>query len=414
MYPELVKIRRELHRFPELSNKEERTARFIALQLKELGLSVQTGVGGHGVVAMLEGTAPADAKSGDRADTPRRCVAVRADMDALPIMEADDRPYRSEIAGVMHACGHDVHVTCGLGTARLLAKHSDRVAGSVKFIFQGAEEGMPVTYTKDWGAKLMVAEGVLENPSPSAIFALHCTPIASAAEGVHAGVELPLEAGRVGFCVGPAYANSDRFQITIRGRGAHGSAPQKGVDAIVVAAQAIGALQLIHSRQISTFDPLVLSVGTIHGGARENIIAEQVQMAGTVRTYSEQVRDTVIERMHRALQGVTQANGATYELDYRKGYPSVINDDPLTRRSAQSLRRVWGDERVVQTHPSMGGEDFSYFSNRIPGFYFKLGVANIDKGIVAGVHTADFDVDEKCLAVGVESMAALVCDYLQN
>ncbi len=411
MFADLVKIRRELHRFPELSNQEERTARFVALQLKELGLSVQTGVGGHGVVAMLEGTAqPSD---GGAEGTPR-CVAVRADMDALPIMEAGDKPYRSEIPGVMHACGHDVHITCALGTARLLAKHHDRVAGSVKFIFQGAEEGMPVTYDKDWGAKLMVAQGALENPRPSAIFGLHCTPLASAAGGPQAGVDAPFEVGQIGFCVGPASANSDRFRIVIGGQGAHGSAPQKGVDAIVVAAQAVQALQLIHSRQVSTFDPLVLTIGTIEGGARENIIAERVEMAGTVRTHDEQLRDLVVQRMHRALKGVTEANGASYELLYRKGYPAIINDHALTQRSTHSLRRLWGEQRVVQTNPSMGGEDFSYFSREVPGFYFKLGVANISRGITSGVHTAEFDVDEECLRVGVESMAALVCDYLQQ
>lgn len=408
MFAELVEIRRELHRFPELSNHEERTARYVALQLKELGLSVQTGIGGHGVVAVLEGTAAAAGSA-----APPRCVAIRADMDALPIMQAGDKPYRSEIPGVMHACGHDVHVTCALGTARLLAKHRDRLAGSVKFIFQGAEEGMPVTYDQDWGAKLMVAQGALENPRPSAIFALHCTPLASAARGPQAGVDRPFEVGHVGYCVGPASANSDRFRIVISGQGAHGSAPQKGVDAIVVAAQAVQALQTIHSRQVSTFDPLVLTIGTIQGGARENIIAERVEMAGTVRTHDESLRDQVIERMHRTLKGTTEAQGASYELLYRKGYPAIVNDYQLTERSVESLRRLWGEQRVVQTNPSMGGEDFSYFSREVPGFYFRLGVANVARGITAGVHTAEFDVDEDCLRVGVESLATLVCDSLQ-
>jgi len=408
MFAELVETRRELHQFPELSNQEERTARYVALQLKQLGLSVQTGIGGHGVVAMLEGTAPVK----DSDDAPP-CVAIRADMDALPIMQAGDKPYRSENPGVMHACGHDVHVTCALGAARLLAKHRDQFAGSVKFIFQGAEEGMPVTYDKDWGAKLMVAQGTLENPRPSAIFALHCTPLASVAHGPQAGLDLPFEVGQIGFCIGPASANSDRFRIVIRGQGAHGSAPQKGVDAIAVAAQAVQALQLIHSRQVSTFDPLVLTIGTIQGGARENIIAERVEMAGTVRTHDEQLRDRVIEKMHRALKGVTEAHGASYELLYRKGYPAIINDHALTERSTESLRRLWGEQRVVQTNPGMGGEDFSYFSREVPGFYFRLGVANVARGITAGVHTAEFDVDEECLRVGVESLAALVCDHLQ-
>jgi amidohydrolase len=414
MFDELVNTRRELHRFPELSNQEERTARFIALQLKEWGLSVQTGVGGHGVVALLEGTAASPRGSGGQAEAARKCVAIRADMDALPIMEADDRPYRSEIAGVMHACGHDVHVTCALGTARLLAKHRDRVAGTVKFIFQGAEEGMPVTYTDDWGAKLMVAQGALENPRPAAIFALHCTPLAIPAEGAGQGSDRSLELGNIGYCVGPTSANSDRFRIVIRGKVAHGSAPHKGVDAIAVAGQAINALQLIHSRHVNTLDPLVITIGTIEGGSRENIIADKVELTGTVRTYNIELQDRVIEMMHRTLQGVTEAHGANYELEYRKGYPSIINDRSLTEFSVATLRRLRGNDRVVHTVASMGGEDFSYFSQVVPGFYFKLGVANVDKGIIAGVHTADFDVDERCLAIGVESMAALVCDFLDQ
>lgn len=412
MYPSLVETRRQLHRFPELSNQEERTSRFIALELKELGLAVQTGIGGHGVVALLQGTAASQASGA--ADVAPRCVAIRADMDALPIMQAGDKPYRSEIAGVMHACGHDVHVTCALGTARLLAKHRDRVAGSIKFIFQGAEEGMPVTYTEDWGAKLMVAQGALENPRPSAIFALHCTPLAIPLGGPGAGIDQPLEVGKLGYCIGPSSANSDRFRIVIGGKVAHGSAPHKGVDAIAVAAQAVGALQLIHSRQINTLEPLVITVGTIRGGVRENIIADQVELTGTVRSYSEEVQDAVIEKMHRTLKGITESQGATYTLEYRKGYPSIINDAQLTDCSVATLRRLRGNDAVVLTRAGMGGEDFSYFSQVIPGFYFKLGVANIAQGITAGVHTADFDVDEDCLRVGVESMAALVCDQLDR
>ncbi len=405
LYPKLIQTRRDLHRHPELSNQEERTGRYVALRLRDLGLKVQTGVAGHGVVALLEGTGASGAAG---------CVAVRADMDALPITELGDKEYRSEKAGVMHACGHDVHMTCALGVAELLSQHRDRVAGTVKFIFQPAEEAMPATYPDDWGAKLMVAQGVLENPRPLAIFGLHSTPIAAAADGPDRGVDAPLEAGRIGYCRQAASATSDRFQIIIKGKLAHGSAPHKGVDAIAVAAQAIQALQTIRSRQTNTLDPLVITVGMIQGGTRENILADRVEMSGTVRSFSNDVRDSVVEMMHRVLCGVTEAHGASYELNYRKGYPSIFNDDALTDSSVETLERIFGPQKVVQTMAGMGGEDFSYFSEVVPGFYYKLGVANVEQGIVASVHTADFDIDETCLKAGVGSMAALVCDYLDQ
>lgn len=405
MFPQWVQTRRDLHRHPELSNQEERTARLVALKLRELGLEVQTGIGGHGVVAVLRGR-----------DTPgneaARCVAVRADMDALPITEARQTDYRSETPGVMHACGHDVHVTCALGVAELLSKHRDQVNGVVKFIFQPAEEAMPATFTGDWGAKLMLAQGALENPRPAAIFGLHCSPLAAPKDGPRAGVEVALEVGKIGYSIGAASANSDRFQIVIHGKIAHGSSPHKGVDAIAVAGQVITALQMIRSRETSTLDPVVISVGMIQGGTRENIIADRVEMSGTVRTYDTALRDQVIDLMHRTLGGVTAAHGATYELKYRKGYPSIQNDEQTAEMAVSTIKRIVGDHSVFETIPGMGGEDFSYFANVVPGFYFRLGVANVQRNVVAGVHTAEFDVDENCIKVGVMSMASIVCDFL--
>ncbi len=412
LHPNWIETRRELHRHPELPNEEERTARFIAIRLRDLGLEVQTGIGGHGLVAMLHGT-KSNATNSQSGNTPP-CVAIRADMDALPIMEAGKTEYRSENPGVMHACGHDVHMTCALGTAELLSKHRDQVHGSIKFIFQPAEEAMPVTFKGDWGAKLMLAQGALDNPRPTAIFALHCTPLSAPRNGPNAGVEGALEVGRIGYAVGPASANSDRFKITIHGQLAHGSAPHKGVDAIAVAAQAINALQLIRSRETNTLDPVVLTIGMIQGGTRENILADTVVMSGTVRTYDTEVRDHVIELMKRTLAGVTSAYAATYELDYRKGYPSINNNPDLATDAIASIGRVVGADNVIETIPGMGGEDFSYFANVIPGFYFRLGVANVERGITAGVHTAEFDVDEDCLKVGVLSMATVICDYLDK
>jgi amidohydrolase len=400
MFPKLVEIRRDIHSHPELSNEEVRTARLVAERLKELGFTdIKTGVAKHGVVALLKGAQ----------DGP--CVAVRADMDALPIKELRAVPYRSQNPGVMHACGHDVHVTCALGVAELLSKHRDQVKGSVKFLFQPAEEAMPATFKGDWGAKLMVAEGVMENPKPAAVFGLHTTangqPVGSTDDDVHY-----LKAGQIAYTAGFDNANSDRFHIVIHGKMAHGSAPHKGVDAIAVAAEAIMALQMIKSRQTNTRQPLVISIGTISGGQRENIIAEKVELGGTVRTYDGKFRDGVIEQMHRILKGITEAHGATYEMDYRKTYPSIVNDQQLLDATLPVFKRIVGAQNVIEVIPGMGGEDFSFFAQVVPGFYFRLGVANEEKGFTYGGHTPMYDCDEESIKTGVAVMAAAVCDFL--
>jgi len=401
MFPKLVETRRDIHAHPELSNEEERTAALVADRLRTLGLEVKTGVAKHGVVALLKG-----GQEG-------KCVAVRADMDALPIKELRSVPYRSKNPGVMHACGHDIHTTVALGVAELLAKHRDQVKGSVKFLFQPAEEAMPATYKKDWGAKLMVAEGAMANPKPDAVFGLHCTTSVSPAGLLDDDIHY-LKAGQLAYTIGADNANSDRFQIIIRGKMAHGSAPHKGVDAIVVAAEAIQALQTIRSRQTNTRQPLVISIGTIQGGQRENILAEQVVMGGTVRTYDAGFRDEVVKMMHRILKGITEAHDATYEMDYRIGYPSIINNEALVRATLPAFQRIVGEANVLEVIPGMGGEDFSYFAQVTPGFYFRLGVANEEKDIIHGAHTPMFDADEDSMKTGVQVMAAAVCDFLDK
>ncbi len=403
LFPKLVETRRTIHANPELSNQEEQTAAYVSERLRSLGLEVQTGIAKHGVVALLHGTA---GEGG-------RCVAIRADMDALPITELSSKPWRSRNPGVMHACGHDVHTTVGLGVAEVLAKHKDQVRGTVKFIFQPAEESMPTDYKEDWGAKLMVAEGVLENPKPEAIFGLHCRPAISPADA-QMDVTRFLEAGQLAYTIGPDSANSDTFEVVIRGKMAHGSAPQRGVDAIVVAAEAISALQTVRSRRTDTRQPLVVSVGTIQGGQRHNIVAEEVRFTGTVRTYDEAFRDSVIETMRQILDGVTAAHGATHTFDYRKGYPSILNDADLAKATLPTFHRLFGKENVIEARPGMGGEDFSYFAKVVPGFYFRLGVANEAEGVTAEIHTPAFDVDEECLKTGVAAMAGALCDFLER
>ncbi|GMV95753.1 MAG: amidohydrolase [Phycisphaerae bacterium] len=387
IYPRLVELRRDLHMHPELSNREERTARLVADRLRALGFDeVRTGVARHGVVGLLQGGRPG------------RVVAVRADMDALPIQETRDVPYKSRNAGVMHACGHDVHTTVGLGVAEVLAGMKADIPGAVKFIFQPAEEGPPAG--EEGGARLMVKEGALDNPRPEAIFGLHVMPT--------------IEIGKIAYHYEAAMAAADRFVLTVRGRKVHGAYPHLGVDAVVVAAQCVTALQTIRSRRIDTLDPLVISIGSIHGGNRSNIIADEVRMEGTVRTHDGQVRERVHRMMREVVAGVCQGQGAGFELDFAEGTPATRNHRPLVEAVLPVIRAVAGDDHVISPRVQMGAEDFSYFAHEVPAFYYFLGVANPGKGITAMVHTPEFDVDERCLEIGVNVMANVVLGYLER
>jgi amidohydrolase len=386
MFARLVETRRDFHMHPELSNQEARTSKIVAERLRALGLEVRTGVARHGVIGLLKGGRPGSV------------IAVRADMDGLPINEVRNVPYKSQTPGVMHACGHDVHTTVALGVAELLSKHRAQIPGTIKFIFQPAEE--MASDAPEWGAKLMIREGALDAPRPSAIFGLHCSSA--------------VEAGKIGYSDAAVTAAADTFSIKIRGKMTHGAYPQLGTDSIVVASAAVMQLQSIRSRRTDTMDPLVLTVGSIHGGNRENIVAQEVELKGTVRTYSEAIQDQVIQMMHQTLKGVTESYGATYTMDYTKGYPPTVNNAALVRRMLPSMKRINGEAGVIAGPPSMGGEDFSYFAIEIPGFFYWLGVANRERGITAGPHTPDFDVDEKCLVTGVKTMAAMLVDYLEQ
>ena len=385
--PRLVEQRRDFHTHPELSNREERTARVVTERLRAIGLEdVRTGVGKHGVTALLRGKLPGPV------------VAVRADMDALPIQETNDVPYKSQNAGVKHACGHDVHTTVELGVAEVLAAMREDIRGTIKFIFQPAEEGPPSG--EEGGAPLMIKEGVLENPRPAAIFGLHVMP--------------NIEVGQLSYNSGPAMASSDKFVVTIRGKKVHGAYPHDGVDAVVVAAECVGALQTIRSRRVDTTEPLVISVGIIQGGNRFNIIADEVRLEGTVRTLSEDVRRRARELMRETLAGVTSAYGATFEMKYEEGAAVTYNDPALVEATLPVMRRVVGPQNLVTRKPQMGAEDFSYFQKVIPGFYYFLGVGNRAKGITAMIHTPEFDVDEESLVIGVKVMSNVLLDYLDR
>ncbi|PYJ07526.1 MAG: amidohydrolase, partial [Verrucomicrobia bacterium] len=385
--PRLIATRRDLHQHPELSNREERTAHVVAEHLRALGLEeIKTNVAHHGVVALLKGAQPGPV------------VAVRADMDALPINETIDVPYKSLVPGVKHACGHDAHTTVALGTAEVLRQLRDQLHGTVKFLFQPAEEGAPDG--EEGGAALMIKEGALDNPRPLAIFGLHCTP--------------EVEAGRIGYRAGPAQASADGFSITIRGKMVHAATPHKGIDTIVVAAECITALQSIKSRRIDSFEPIIITIGTIHGGTRQNILADEVKMEGTVRTLSEEVRNRVEQLMRDTLAGVTAAYGATFDFQYLRGTMVVYNDPKLVGEALPSIRRAVGQTNVFEVPKRMGAEDFCFYQQVVPGFFLRLGSGSKAKGITAEGHTPEFDIDEECLVTGVKVMSTVVLDFLDR
>jgi len=385
--PKLVEMRRDFHMHPELSNREERTARVIAERLQALGFTdVKTGVARHGVVALLKGGKPGPV------------IALRADMDALPVEETIDVPYKSRNPGVKHACGHDVHMTVQLGVAGILMKMREQLPGTVKFIFQPAEEGAPKG--EKAGARQMVAEGAMDNPRPAAIFGLHTTPA--------------LQAGQLGFASGPMLSSADRFLVRIKGKKAHAAWPHLGIDPVVVASEAVLALQTIRSRRIDPQDPIVLTIGKIEGGNRENIIADEVRLLGTVRTLNEDTRSRIEKLMHEILGGITSAHGASYEMDYERQYSVTANPEGLASLTRATMERIVGRENVIVTKPVSGAEDFSEFQKVAPGFFYWLGVANTQRGINEPLHTAGYDIDEESLVVGVKAMAAIVLDALDR
>lgn len=384
----VVEQRRDFHRHPELSNREERTARVVAEKLRALGFDeVKTGVGRYGIVALLKGGKPGPV------------VAWRADMDALPVFSAIDKPFKSVNNGVHHACGHDAHMAIALAAAEVLAGMRAEIPGTIKFIFQPAEEGAPKG--EEGGAALMIKEGALENPRPAAIFGLHVWSLKPT--------------GTVGYSPGPAMASADAFSITIKGKQVHASTPHLGIDAISVAAQCISALQTIRSRRIDPNESMVLSIGSIHGGNRSNIITGEVKMEGTIRTFSENTRESVRTMMRRTLAGCTAAGEASFDLAFDgTSYPVTVNDPKLTEESLPQMRRVLGEANIMQQAPVTGAEDFAYYQKVIPGFFWFLGVRNEKTGIVAAHHTPDFDLDEAALVPGVKLAVNQLLDYMER
>ncbi len=375
---ELVTLRREFHQHPELSHHEERTARVVAEYLSNLGLEVRTGLAGHGVLGVLKG-----ARKG-------RAVAWRADMDALPIPEKLKLPWRSQVEGVMHACGHDFHVSIALGAAHLLSKLKDRLAGEFRFIFQPAEEGPPIG---DSGAKGMVHAGVLENPKVAAVCALHVAPY--------------LDVGHIRYGPGVVMAGADRIILTVTGKSAHGATPHRGVDPILVTAQALNQIQGFLAQQIDARSPKVLTFGRIQGGNRFNILADEVTLDGSLRYLRESVRQEVLTGLRRQFEGLSLATGAGIKLTVEPLFPMLKNDPDLSNQAVQVLQTLLGPHHLKLLHPAMGSEDFPYYAAISPGFYFFLGVRTPGTRGHA-LHSPHFNPDEAALPYGLMAAAGLL------
>ncbi|WP_105180951.1 MULTISPECIES: amidohydrolase [Pseudoalteromonas] len=391
----VIKWRRHLHQNPELSNREFETAKYVAKHLRSLGLEVQTGVAHTGVVAKLKG-----GKKGP-------LIALRADMDALPVKEQVDLPfastqtteYKGNTVGVMHACGHDNHVAILMAAAESLVKIKDQLAGDILFVFQPAEEGAPDG--EEGGAELMLKEGLFKE-KPEAVFGLHVTS--------------SLNTGQIGFREGPLMASADKFTITVKGRQTHGSRPWNGVDPIVASSQIIMATQTIASRQVDvTKAPSVVSFGAINGGVRNNIIPDQVEMVGTIRTFDQEMRADIKKRLAKTAEMVAESGGAEAHVHIDHGYPVTVNDVELTKKMTPTLAGVVGKENLITTPLITGAEDFSYYALETPGMFFFLGVTPKGQDAVTAPsnHSPHFFADEKALQLGVNAMTQLVVDYLK-
>ncbi len=384
IHPQLIEWRRHLHKYPELSFEEKETSAFVSRLLTEWGIEHQTGVGGYGIVAMVYGRNPES-----------KVIALRADMDALPIQEENDTGYTSRHPGIMHACGHDVHTTCLLGSVRILQKLADSWTGTVKCIFQPAEEKLP------GGASLMIKDGVLSNPEPVLIFGQHVHP--------------PLETGKIGMKQGRYMASADELYITIHGKGAHGALPQDGIDPILAASHVITALQQVVSRKCPATIPSVLTIGKINSeGGATNIIPKAVHLEGTFRTMDETWREEALRWIEETCKLTAMAFGAVAEVNIEKGYPCLYNHLDLTRQSIKYARELLGESNVVQLQERMTAEDFAWYSHKIPACFFRLGTGNASKGITAPVHSPNFDIDEDALTTGAAVMAWLAIRTLAD
>ena len=393
--PKVIECRRDIHQHPELGNREFRTSKLVVDRMKQLGIEVRTPIAHTGVVGILRGGKPG------------RVVGLRADMDALPVTEQVDLPFKSTVrttyngqdVGVMHACGHDAHVAILLGVAEVLSSVRSELPGTIVFLFQPAEEGAP--QGEEGGAALMVKEGALDNPKVDAVFGLHVTS------------RYPV--GQIAYRPGPELAAVDSFRIKVHGKQTHGAYPWLGVDPIVVASQIVLALQTIPSRQLDvSMAPAVVTVGAIHGGVRNNIIPDDVEMIGTIRSLDEKMRSDIHQRIKRTAEDIASSGGAKAEVTIETGYPVTYNDPALTEKMAPTFRKVTSDVAVVNA--TLGAEDFSFYQQKVPGLFFWLGTRpkNQTPEQAASNHSPLFYVDESGLGLGIRAMARVAVDYLRT
>lgn len=393
--PRIIEWRRHFHQNPELSNREFKTAEKVAGHLRALGIETTTGIAHTGVVGLLKGAKPGPV------------IALRADMDALPVTERNNLSFKSTATatfegmetGVMHACGHDTHVAILMGVAEILSRNRGQLRGTVKFIFQPAEEGPPAG--EEGGAELMVKEGVLDNPKVDVIFGMHIQSIS--------------KLGTISYKEGGLMAASDWFTIKVKGRQSHGAAPWMSIDPVVVSAQIINALQTIVSRQMDlTHEPVVVTVARINAGIRENIIPEEAQMSGTIRTLDKDMRQSVHEKIRRIATGIAETAGAVAEVTFDGKTPVTYNDPDLTAQMVPALERAAGKDHVLRISPVTGAEDFAFFQEKVPGFFFFVGArpVDIDPASVPSHHTPDFMIDETALAVGLKAMLNVTLRYM--
>lgn len=381
-FQEIVDIRRHIHAHPELSFQEYETSNFIQHKLTELGIPFQNNIAENGIVGFIKGKNPH-----------KKVIALRADFDALPIEEANNVPYKSTKKGIMHACGHDAHTASLLGASKALKGIENELEGTIKLIFQPAEERLP------GGASLMIKEGVLKNPETSSIFGQHVHPV--------------LEAGKVGFCPGMFMASADEIDMIVHGSGGHGAMPHNTIDSIVLTAHIVTALQQIVSRNCSPIIPSVLTFGSIHSnGGTYNIIPDAVTLKGTFRTMNEEWRFEAHKRMSQMAKMIAESMGGKCDFDIQVGYPYLVNDIPLTNRSKAAAIEYLGKENVVDIPRRMTAEDFAYYTHETKGCFYRLGVRNEARGITSGVHTPTFDIDESSLEIGAGLMAWLAAKEL--
>jgi amidohydrolase len=381
--PRLVRLRRHLHQYPELALSEYKTAKTIAGELKRIGLGVTTGQYKTSVVGLLQGAYPG------------KTAAVRADMDALPITEQTNLPFRSRYQGRMHACGHDVNMATVVGAAAILSKLRENMRGNVKFIFQPSEEVHP------GGAKFLIEAGVLERPRVGAVF------------GIHVYTTIPT--GQIGVRLGPAMAQSDDFDLTISGVAGHGSSPQEGIDALVCATHVVQALQTISSRRVDPVEPVVVSIGSIHGGEARNVICDRVELKGTVRTLNPKTARRMPKLMSEVIDGVCRSFNAKFKLDYFTGYPILRNNPRVVEIIRSAVSELYSPKAVVEIeHPVMGGEDFAYFLQKVPGAQVCLGARNERIGADKPWHSPQFIADEEAIPIGAATLAAAAWEYLER